>query len=133
MIVMQPLPVPCPADLIPDVTGLEALEAACKAARQQGVVFVGIERQSDRWIVKADVLTAPEHVIDTTEYAAVSTAVSQLIQSREIRPDSCAGPVYFALYDVTSEHRARELAAGLHAALYGDLRPLSHAVPGTSA
>ncbi|MGW7672165.1 hypothetical protein ACWGJX_34475 [Streptomyces sp. NPDC054775] len=115
------------------MTGLEALEAACRAARQQGVVFVGIERQSDRWVVKADVLTAPEHVVDATVYAAVSSAVVQLIRSREIRPDSCAGPVYFVLYDVRGEHRARELAAGLHAALYGDPGLLSQAVSGTSA
>ncbi|MGW7674301.1 hypothetical protein ACWGJX_45810 [Streptomyces sp. NPDC054775] len=130
---MQPLPIPCPAGLIPHVTGLEALEIACRAARKQGAVFVGIEREGDRWIVKADALTAPEHIVDAAVYDAVRAAVVQLVRSREIRADSSAGPVYFALYDVRGEHRARELAAALHAALYGDVGLLSDAVPGTSA
>ncbi|MFB8000389.1 hypothetical protein ACFC4G_47535 [Streptomyces sp. NPDC056002] len=65
-------------------------------------------------------------------YNAVREAVIRLIHSGEIRPDSSAGPVYFALYDVDGEVRARELAAALHAALYGDLNPLSRAVPPTT-
>ncbi|MQY40462.1 hypothetical protein SRB17_84950 [Streptomyces sp. RB17] len=31
---MQPLPAPCPADLIPEATGLEAFDAVYKAAKQ---------------------------------------------------------------------------------------------------
>ncbi|MQY39813.1 hypothetical protein SRB17_78410 [Streptomyces sp. RB17] len=64
-------------------------------------------------------------------YDAVRTVVLRLIRSREFRHDSSAGPVYFVLYDVESEYRARELAAALHAALYGHLEPLAHAMPGT--
>ncbi|MGW3984737.1 hypothetical protein [Streptomyces mirabilis] len=130
---MQPLPAPCPADLIPDVTGEEAFLAAYKAAKQQRAVFVAVERLGMHWTVKADALTAPQHAIDTTVYDAIRTAVIHLIRSREVRPDSSAGPVYFVLYDVESEHRARELAAALHSALYGHLEPLAHAVPGTPA
>lgn len=131
MLPMQPLPTPCPAGLIPDATGLDA-STPRKAAKQQRAVFVAVERQADRWTVKADALTAPQHAVDTTVYDAIRTAVIQLIRSREIRPDSSAGPVYFVLYDVGSEHRARELAAALHAALYADLGPLAQAVPDTS-
>ncbi|WP_234387947.1 MULTISPECIES: hypothetical protein [Streptomyces] len=58
-------------------------------------------------------------------YDAVREAVIHLIRTRQIRPDSSAGPVYFVLYDVDGEGRARELAAALHAALYGDLGPLA--------
>ncbi|MGW2557620.1 hypothetical protein [Streptomyces sp. NPDC001635] len=130
---MELLPIPCPAELIPDVTELVALNTACSAAREQGAVFVGIEHQSCGWIVKTDELTAPEHTVDTAIYDAVRTAVIHLIRSREIRPDSYAGPVYFALNGVDNQYRARKLAAALHAALYGDLGPLSDAVPGTSA
>ncbi|GLW47613.1 hypothetical protein Stsp02_32750 [Streptomyces sp. NBRC 14336] len=65
-------------------------------------------------------------------YDAIRAAVIRLIRSREIRSDSSAGPVYFVLYDVESEPRARELAAALHAALYGDLEPLARAVPEAS-
>lgn len=54
--------------------------------------------------------------------------VIHLIRTREIRPDSSAGPVYFVLYDVATEDRARELAAALHAALCGDIEPPTHAV-----
>ncbi|MFF1570763.1 hypothetical protein ACFVY1_46855, partial [Streptomyces sp. NPDC058293] len=53
----------------------------------------------------------------------------RLIRAREIHPDSSAGPVYFVLHDVDNEPRARELAAALHAALYGDLQPLTRACP----
>ncbi|MFF1358487.1 hypothetical protein [Streptomyces sp. NPDC058297] len=35
-------------------------------------------------------------------YDAVRTAVIHLIRSREVRPDSSAGPVHFVLYDIPS-------------------------------
>ncbi|OIK01653.1 hypothetical protein [Streptomyces monashensis] len=94
-------------------------------------MFVAVERLGLHWTLKADALTAPQHAIDAPVYDAVRTAVIHLIRSREIRPDSCAGPVYFVLYDVESEQRARELAAALHAALYEHLAPLTHAIPAT--
>ncbi|MFF1587893.1 hypothetical protein ACFVY0_07320 [Streptomyces sp. NPDC058286] len=84
------------------------------------------------WTVKTDALTAPQHTITTTAQDAVREAVTLLIRTREIRPDSSAGPVDFVLHDVDSEERARELAAALHAALYGDLEPLTRAVPPTT-
>ncbi|WP_405475564.1 hypothetical protein [Streptomyces sp. NBC_00009] len=65
-------------------------------------------------------------------YDAVREAVIRLIRSQEIRPDSSAGPVYFVLHDVDNDPRARELAAALHAARYGDLEPLTRAVPHAS-
>ncbi|MCF1512548.1 hypothetical protein [Streptomyces glomeratus] len=133
MLIMQPLPTPCPADLIPEVTSMDVCNAAHRAAKEQGAVWVAIERQAEKWTVKADALTAPQHSIDTTVHDAIRAAVVRLIHSREIRPDSSCGPVYFVLYDLASEHRARELAAALHAALYGDLGPLTQAVPDTSA
>ncbi|MET9779286.1 hypothetical protein ABZ023_34440 [Streptomyces sp. NPDC006367] len=127
---MQPLPEPCPADLIPDATGIDAFNAAYRQAKQQDTVFIAVELQVGGWTVKADTLTAgPHHLIDDSVYDAVRAAVIHLIRSREIRPDSSAGPVYFVLYDVESEQRAREIAAALHAALYEDLQPLAHAVP----
>ncbi|MEU1466158.1 hypothetical protein ABZ467_37165 [Streptomyces sp. NPDC005727] len=90
-------------------------------------MFIAIERLGPHWTVKADALTAPQHDIDATVYDAVRTAVIHLIRSREIRPDSSAGPVYFVLYDVESEHRGCELAAALHA----HLEPLARVMPGT--
>ncbi|WP_030223106.1 hypothetical protein [Streptomyces bikiniensis] len=121
---MQPLPIPCPADLVPDATGQDAFTAAYRQAQQQRAVFVAVESQGSRWAVKADVLTAPHHTIDTKAYEAVCEAVIHLIGTRQVRPDSSAGPVYFVLHDVDGEGRARELAAALHAALYGDPEPL---------
>ncbi|MGW7201302.1 hypothetical protein [Streptomyces chryseus] len=129
---MEPLPIPCPADLVPDATRVDAFNTAYRVAKEQRTVFVAVERQGPRWTVKADALTAPQHSIDTAVYDAVREAVIQLIRSRQIRPDSSAGPVYFVLHDVDSEPRARELAAVLHAALYGDLEPLARAAPQTS-
>ncbi|MFC9266204.1 hypothetical protein ACFTXJ_00220 [Streptomyces zhihengii] len=122
---MQPLPIPCPADLVPDATGQDAFTAAYRQAKQRQSVFVAVKRQGPRWAVKADALTAPEHTIGTEVYEAMREALIHLIRTRQIRPDSSAGPVYFALHDVDGEGRARELAAALHAALYGDPGPLA--------
>ncbi|MER6599734.1 hypothetical protein ACWDBC_08325 [Streptomyces parvus] len=122
---MQPLPTPCPAELVPDATGQDAFTAAYRQAQQQRAVFVAVESQGPRWTVKADALTAPEHTIGTAAFEAVREAVIHLIRTRQIRPDSSAGPVYFVLHDVDGETRARELAAALHAALYGDPEPLT--------
>ncbi|WP_037815639.1 hypothetical protein [Streptomyces sp. NRRL S-1022] len=55
---MQPLPAPCPADLIPDATEQETFNIAYQAAKQQRAVFVAIERMGPHWTVKADALTA---------------------------------------------------------------------------
>ncbi|MFF5546692.1 hypothetical protein [Streptomyces olivaceoviridis] len=112
---------------------MTAFNAAYKAAKRQQAVFVAVECQAQRWTVKADALTAPQHHIDTAVYDAIRNAAIHLIRSREIRPDSSCGPVYFVLYDLECEDRARELAAAPHAALYGDLGPLTQAVSDTPA
>ncbi|OKK02418.1 hypothetical protein AMK26_22430 [Streptomyces sp. CB03234] len=130
---MQPLPIPCPAGQVPDATAVDAFNAAYRQAKRQHAVFVAVENQGRRWTVKADALTAgQDHTVGDDAYDAIRAAVIRLIQAREIRSDSSAGPVYFVLYDVETEHRARELAAALHAALYGDLEPLTRAVPEAS-
>jgi hypothetical protein len=127
---MQPLPTPCPAGQVPDATAVDAFNAAYKQAKQQYAVFVAVENQGRRWTVKADALTAgPDHTVSDAAYEAMRAAVIRLSHAREIRSDSSAGPLYFVLYDVETEGRARELAAALHAALYGDLAPLTRAVP----
>ncbi|MFJ4327415.1 hypothetical protein ACIP3A_30460 [Streptomyces tricolor] len=83
--------------------------------------------------VKADALTAgPIHTVADGTYNAIRAAVLRLIRARKVRSDSSAGPVYFVLYDVETEGRTRQLAAALHAALYGDLAPLARAVPEAS-
>lgn len=43
---MQPLPAPCPADLIPDAAGVNAFNAVYRQAKQQRAVFVAVERQA---------------------------------------------------------------------------------------
>ncbi|WP_371100556.1 hypothetical protein [Streptomyces sp. PU_AKi4] len=130
---MQPLPTPCPADQVPDATAVEAFNAAHKQAKRQNTVSIAVENQGRHWTVKADALTTcPDHTVVDDAYDAIRSAVIRLIRAWEIRSDSSAGPVYFVLYNVKTEGRARELAAALHAALYGDLAPLTHAVPETS-
>ncbi|MFD7861456.1 hypothetical protein [Streptomyces sp. NPDC059783] len=127
---MEPLPIPCPAGLVPDATGIDAFNAAYRQAKQQEAVFVAVERQGPRWTARADTLTAGRHhTVGDNTYDAIRTAVICLIRSREIRPDSSAGPVYFVLYDIDNEPRARELAAALHAAVYGNLAPLTRTMP----
>ncbi|MFJ4428806.1 hypothetical protein [Streptomyces bobili] len=107
MLLTQPLPIPCAADLVPDATGVDAFNTAYRAAKEQRTVFVAIEHQGPRWTVTADALTAPQHSIGTPVYDAVREAVIHLIRTRQIRPDSSAGPVHFVLHDVGSEPRAR--------------------------
>ncbi|MEU0414764.1 hypothetical protein ABZ307_44335 [Streptomyces griseorubiginosus] len=127
---MQPLPIPCPRDLIPDATDI--FGAVYRAAKAQGAVFVAIEREGQHWTVKADVLTAGAgHRVDAAVNEALRAAIVRLVRERQAGPDAYAGPVYFMLHDVPNEDRARELAAAFHAALYGDLQPLARAVPGS--
>ncbi|GAA3597978.1 hypothetical protein [Streptomyces osmaniensis] len=129
---MQPLPAPCPADLIPDATGMAAFKAAYRQAKQQDAVFVAIESLGEHWTVKADMITASQHAVADSVYDAIQAAVIQLIRAGEIRSDSFAGPAYFVLHDVAEESRARELAAALHTALYGNPAPLALTMPTAS-
>lgn len=126
---MQQLPIPCPGHLIPDAT--DRFDAAYRAAKAQHAVFVGIEREGERWAVKADALTAgPGHVVDDAVNVALRAAIIRLVREREAGSDAFAGPMYFMLHGVPGEGRVRELAAAFHAALYGDLEPLHRATPG---
>jgi hypothetical protein len=63
---------------------------------------------------------------------AIRAAIGRLVHTREVDADAYTGPIYFMMHSVSSEERARELAAALRAALHGDLEPLHHAVPPTS-
>ncbi|MGW5465444.1 hypothetical protein [Streptomyces sp. NPDC003996] len=134
MPLVQPLPVPCPAHLIPDATGPDAFDAAYRQAMAQHAVFVAIEfEKRQRWTVKADTLTAGSgHTVDEAVNDAVRVAITHLIQNHEVDLDAYAGPVYFIMHGVRSEARARELAAALHAALYGDWGPLTRVAPPAS-
>ncbi|MGW0846738.1 hypothetical protein ACWD26_42800 [Streptomyces sp. NPDC002787] len=131
---MQPLPVPCPAHLIPDATGTDAFHAAYRQAMAQHAVFIAIESEKrQRWTVKADTLTAGSgHTVDDAVNGAVRAAITRLIQSRDVELDAYTGPIYFMMHGLRNEARARELAAALHAALYADLGPLTRAVPPAS-
>lgn len=93
-------------------------------------VFVAIESDGPRWTVKADTLTAgPEHSVDDTAVQSIRAAIVRLVHAHEVDADAYMGPIYFMMHSVSSEERARELAAALHAALHGDLEPLHRAVP----
>ncbi|MFE5946831.1 hypothetical protein [Streptomyces sp. NPDC056480] len=63
---MEPLPVPCPASLIPDTTDPDTFSTAYQAAKKQRAVFIAVEHHGPRWMVKADTLTAPQHVLGAT-------------------------------------------------------------------
>ncbi|MFF9817812.1 hypothetical protein [Streptomyces sp. NPDC014006] len=127
---MEPLPIPCPAHLIPNASGTDAFHEAYRQAMAHRAVFVAIESDGPRWTVKADTLTAgPGHSVDDTVNNAVRAAITRLARNHEVGLDAYAGPVYFMMHGVPSESRARELAAALHAALHGDLEPLNRAVP----
>ena len=77
-------------------------------------------------------ITAPQQAVADSVYDPIRAAVIHMIRAGEIRSDSSAGPVYFVLHNVAAESRARELAAALHAALYGNLAPLARAMPTAS-
>ena len=88
-----------------------------------------MEHSGRQWTVKADALTAPGHVIEDTVQDTTRAALIRLARNGEIGEDSYTGPVYYALFDVGEA--ARELAAALHAALYGDPEPLTRAASET--
>ncbi|MEU2931150.1 hypothetical protein ABZ636_40175 [Streptomyces sp. NPDC007251] len=95
-----------------------------------GVVFVAIECEAERWTVKADTLTAGSgHTVADAVNDAIRAAILRLVDNREADFGAYTGPVYFMMHGVRSEERARELAAALHAALYGDLEALARAAP----
>ncbi|MFD3843455.1 hypothetical protein ACFWWC_45705 [Streptomyces sp. NPDC058642] len=126
---MQPLPVPCPAHLIPDASGTAAFHQAYRQAMARGAVFVAIESDGPHWTVKADTLTAGSgHFVDDTVNDAIRAAIDRLVHHRQVGADAYRGPIYFMMHNVASEKRARELAAALHAALHGDPEPLNRAV-----
>ncbi|MFF7730900.1 hypothetical protein [Streptomyces sp. NPDC008001] len=131
---MQLLPIPCPAHLIPDATGTDAFHDVYRTATAQQAVFVAIESERrQRWTVKADTLTAGSgHAVEDAVNDAVRAAITRLVEKREVDLDAYTGPIYFMMHGVRSEGRARELAAALHAALYGDPGPLTRAVPPVS-
>ncbi|MET9535739.1 hypothetical protein ABZY02_35180 [Streptomyces sp. NPDC006649] len=117
---------PWPADLIPEVTGLARFNAAYNTALRDRAVFIGVGRRSRRWFVKADTLTAaPAHVTGENAQRAIVAAFVRLVGSREISRHSGPGPVHYTMNGLAGEARARELAAALHAALFGDLEPLA--------
>ncbi|MFE5766983.1 hypothetical protein ACFQ7O_01240 [Streptomyces sp. NPDC056485] len=127
---MQPLPVPCPAPLIPYATGTNAFHDAYRNAMAHNAVFVAIESEGQQWTVKADTLTAGTgHTVADAVNDAIRASILRLIDNREADFGAYTGPVYFMMHGVHSEERARELAAALHAALYGDLTPLTRAIP----
>ncbi|MGW4568213.1 hypothetical protein ACWEN3_39590 [Streptomyces sp. NPDC004561] len=128
---MQPLPVPCPAHLIPDATGTSAFQDAYHNAMAHNAVFVAVETDArQQWTVKADTLTAGSgHTVADAGNDAVRAAILRLVHNHEADFGAYTGPVYFMMHGVGNEERARELAAALHAALYGELEPLSRAVP----
>ncbi|WP_406734020.1 hypothetical protein [Streptomyces sp. NBC_01794] len=100
----------------------------------QHAVFVAIESDAgQRWTVKADTLTAGSgHEIADAINEEIRAAITRLVQRHEVDWGAYTGPIYFMMHGVQSEERARELAAALHAALYGDLEALAHAVPPAS-
>ncbi|MEU0003914.1 hypothetical protein ABZ079_06335 [Streptomyces sp. NPDC006314] len=128
---MQQLPVPCPAHLIPVASGTGAFHDAYRNAMVHHAVFVAIESEGgQRWTVKADTLTAGHgHAVADAVSEEIRAAINRLVQRHEVDWGAYAGPIYFMAHGVQSEERARELAAALHAALYGDLEPLARAVP----
>ncbi|MFD7958963.1 hypothetical protein ACFV4X_36495 [Streptomyces ardesiacus] len=128
---MHAPPTACPADRIPDATGVTAFNRAYGEARDAGAVFVCVARSGQHWTVKTDTSTAaPGHIVSAPAAVAVSEAIDRLRDRREVRlVPRPAGPGYTVLYDIAGEERARQLAAALHAALHGDLNPLARAVP----
>lgn len=95
---VQPLPVPCPAYLIPDATGTDAFHDAYRIAMAHNAVFVAIESERRlRWTVKADTLTAgPGHTVTDAVNEAVRDAIARLVHSREADLDVYTGPLHDA-------------------------------------
>lgn len=91
---VQPLPIPCPAHLVPDATGTHAFHDAYRTAMAHNAVFVAIEAEGQHWTVKADTLTAGSgsRVTDAVNHA-IRTAILRLVDAREVDFGAYTGPV----------------------------------------
>ncbi|KOU52165.1 hypothetical protein ADK55_16850 [Streptomyces sp. WM4235] len=118
---------PLPAALILDCTDPEAHHAAYRSAKTNNAIFVCVARQGRRWKVELDAMTSsgpriPDEAMTVLRSAAEALVLAGTVTQANIAPD------YISLYPIETEERAREIAAGFHAALHG-LQQLYIAVP----
>ncbi|MFD8619386.1 hypothetical protein [Streptomyces sp. NPDC059513] len=117
---------PFPAALIPDCTSEKDHRAAYRKAKADNSNFVCITRQGTHWSVVLDVIARP---LVTGEAAKVlRSAVEELVASGAAAGGANFSTEYVSIHQIGSEARAREIAAALHAAIYG-LQQLQVAVP----
>ncbi|MGW5653728.1 hypothetical protein [Streptomyces humi] len=91
MVLTQPLPAPCPADLMLDATGMAAFEAAYRQAKDQDAAFVAVESPGEHWTVKTDMINVPQHVVADSVYDAIRAAVIQMTRAGEVPSGSSHG------------------------------------------
>lgn len=104
---MQPWPVPCPAGLIPDVTGTDAFHNAYRNAMANRAVFVAVECEGRRWTVNADTLTAGSgHTVAGSVNEEVRAAITRLEERHGVDWGAYTGPIYFVMHGVRTEERA---------------------------
>ncbi|OEJ49657.1 hypothetical protein [Streptomyces agglomeratus] len=116
-----------PARLVPDGTSLTGFNNAYAQAKDRMVPFVCVSQGRGRWTVQADLRTAPGWgpVAGVEEF--LHRICGRLVDRGLAWPESSATATSIVLYGLLSEPAARTLASALHAALYGDTKPLTAA------
>lgn len=118
-------PGPLDADRIPDCSQLEAFNKAYLAAKIARVPFVCIRRHGrSRWTAKTDTWTTPSWDVPDTAKDLLRTVIIGLFRDQVVTGGSTVGPDYIILNGLKTPEQARQLAAAVHAALYGDLTAL---------
>ncbi|WP_141747211.1 hypothetical protein [Streptomyces agglomeratus] len=116
-----------PARLVPDGTSLTGFNSAYTHAKDRAVPFVCVSQGRGRWTVQADLRTAPGWgpLVEVEEF--LHRTCGRLVDCGLAWPESSATATGIVLYGLPSEPAARTLASALHAALYGDTKPLTAA------
>ena len=122
-------PGPLPAELIPDCSKLEDLNAAYRKAKSDRVPFVCVSTASQgTWTAKVDVWSAPVWPVSQERQDLLDKVIAGLV-AEDLARTGTTGSEYLTVSGLESEALARRVAAAIHAGLYGDLLPLEELLP----
>ncbi|GAA2971090.1 hypothetical protein [Streptomyces enissocaesilis] len=116
---------PLSAEAVPDGTLLTGFNSAYAQAKDRAVPFVCVSRARGCWTVQADLDTAPAWNGMPGLGGFLCRTCECLVECGLVSPESSATATYLVLYGLQDEPAARSLAAALHAALHGDIKPLA--------
>ncbi|GAA2974806.1 hypothetical protein GCM10010446_68810 [Streptomyces enissocaesilis] len=118
---------PLSAEAVPDGTLLTGFNNAYAQAKDRTVPLVRVSRARGRGTVQADLDTAPAWNGMPGLGGFLCRTCERLVEVEcgLVSSESSATATYLVPHDPRDEPTARSLAAFLHAALHGDIKPLA--------